>query len=201
MQYDELSSALGFVSLLPNAPAPPEPTVAPAAPASAPTKSKKSSKPAAAPPAAPVAPAGPVKRDDTGPLPELVGNKNFPGCEANGKFFVTTAISYTNGAHLECLLMKGHSFELRIEQEAIRSSITALARCTNNMNHKSIFPLNLHIHMNVSMLFCSCPGSSAIAIVSFTFFQACRTLATHTSRSRRTCLRAGTASMGGGCSP
>ena len=45
-----------------------------------------------------------MARDDTGPLPELVSNKNFS--ETNGKYYVTTAISYTNGMpHL------GHAYE------------------------------------------------------------------------------------------
>ena len=104
MQFDELSSALSFNALLPQASAPLAATAAPAAAANGGAKASKKAAPKHAPTASPAAaavPAGPVKRDDSGPLPELIGNKNFPGCEARGKFYVTTAISYTNGARLE----------------------------------------------------------------------------------------------------
>jgi len=113
--FDELSSALGFAALLPVAAAPapraPQPDAAPAAPAPSAKAAKFKAAPAAA--AAPAAGAAPaekkhsgVKRDDTGPLPELLSNSNFPGCEGRGKFYVTTAISYTNGMpHI------GHAYE------------------------------------------------------------------------------------------
>jgi hypothetical protein len=103
MQFDELSSALSFNALLPQASVPMAAAAAPAAAANGGAKASKKAAPKLAPAAPPVAsavPAGPVKRDDTGPLPELIGNNNFSGCEARGKFYVTTAISYTNGALL-----------------------------------------------------------------------------------------------------
>jgi len=67
-------------------------------------KDVPAAKPAAAKPAAATLP-----RDDTGPLPDLVGNTNFPGTEklkGKEKYYVTTAISYTNGLpHI------GHAYE------------------------------------------------------------------------------------------
>lgn len=44
--------------------------------------------------------------NDDGPLPDLVGNKNFSGSPTGEKYYLTTAISYTNGMpHM------GHAYE------------------------------------------------------------------------------------------
>jgi hypothetical protein len=123
LSYDELGSALSFASLTPL----PEralsvrnvslPQVSSEnndkrksdKPASSKEDIKPSNKPAksaAASAAAEPAPRVPVVRDDTGPLPELAGNKNFEGCEKRGKYYITTAISYSNGMpHI------GHAYE------------------------------------------------------------------------------------------
>ena len=114
VSFDELGSALGYAALcpLPSAPAPKsEPMSAPKPPpppkkaaGKEGVKDVPAAKPAAAKPAAATLP-----RDDTGPLPDLVGNTNFPGTEklkGKEKYYVTTAISYTNGLpHI------GHAYE------------------------------------------------------------------------------------------
>ena len=113
LAFDELSGAIGYGAMLPMgpAPAPAAPAAPAAAPSGAPGKAKgKAGKAAAAPAtsvaAKPVAPKVPVARDDTGPLPDLIGNSNLPGCESRGRYYVTTAISYTNGLpHI------GHAYE------------------------------------------------------------------------------------------